>query len=88
MNNATLNEWQNDGIKLTKRYAFPDFVSALAFVNKLGNYAEKMQHHPDIELGWGYCVVSWSTHDAGAVTDKDIEMSKESDTMFESENNA
>jgi 4a-hydroxytetrahydrobiopterin dehydratase len=86
MSELIKNEWKNDGIRLTRRYIFPNFVTALAFANKIGEYAEKKQHHPDIELGWGYCAVSWSTHDAGALTDKDIEMSKESDTLFESEN--
>jgi len=36
-----------------KGYEFPDFVSALAFVNRVGDLAEEQGHHPDIQLAWG-----------------------------------
>jgi 4a-hydroxytetrahydrobiopterin dehydratase len=42
-----------DSGAIAKRYAFPDFASALAFVVRLACYAEKRDHHPDLELGWG-----------------------------------
>jgi len=57
---------------LGKRYDFEDFASALAFVVRVGCYAERHDHHPDIELGWGRARVVWSTHDAGGVTELDL----------------
>ena len=42
------------GHHLKKRYDFPNFQSALDFVNRVGSLAEAEGHHPDIYFGWGY----------------------------------
>jgi 4a-hydroxytetrahydrobiopterin dehydratase len=52
-----------DGRHLQKTFHFPDWKTALSFVNRIGDVAEAMNHHPDIELGWGKVVVRLSTHD-------------------------
>jgi len=41
---------------------FPDFKSALAFVNRIGELAEEQGHHPDILLGWAKSEVTLWTH--------------------------
>jgi 4a-hydroxytetrahydrobiopterin dehydratase len=65
--------WERAGANgIVKLYSFPDFASALGFVVRLGCYAEKRDHHPDVELGWGRARVLWSTHDAGGVTELDL----------------
>jgi 4a-hydroxytetrahydrobiopterin dehydratase len=61
---------------LARTFKFPDFASALAFVVRLGCVAEKRDHHPDVELGWGKARVSWSTHDAGGITQLDLDMAE------------
>ena len=49
-----LEGWEPvEGHHLAKTYSYPDFVSALAFVNRLGALAEAEGHHPDIGLSWG-----------------------------------
>ncbi len=55
-----------------KQYRFPDFVQALAFVNALGWIAERENHHPDLELGWGRVLVRFSTHDVGGLSRNDF----------------
>ncbi len=52
-------------MRLEKEYRFPDFVSALAFTNRVGELAEAQNHHPDIALSWGRVRLSLWTHDAG-----------------------
>ena len=61
---------------LARTFVFPDFASALAFVVKVGCAAEKRDHHPDVELGWGKARVVWSTHDAGGITQLDLDMAE------------
>ncbi len=63
--------WQEQNKALVREFTFPDFASALAFVNSVGAIAEEQQHHPDIELGWGRVKLRLSSHDAGGITDKD-----------------
>jgi 4a-hydroxytetrahydrobiopterin dehydratase len=74
--------WERAGAgAIAKRYAFPDFASALAFVVRLGCHAEKHDHHPDVELGWGRARVLWSTHDAGGVTQLDFAAAEATDKL-------
>jgi 4a-hydroxytetrahydrobiopterin dehydratase len=55
-----------------KQFKFADFLHALAFVNALGWLAEQQNHHPDLELGWGRCLVKFSTHDVGGLSMNDF----------------
>jgi 4a-hydroxytetrahydrobiopterin dehydratase len=64
---------------IAKTYKFTDFEGALAFVVRIGCLAEKRDHHPEIELGWGRVRVLWSTHDAGGVTQLDLDAADASD---------
>ena len=48
--------------KLVRTFDFPDFVSALAFANRVGALAEVENHHPQLIVEWGRVDVSWWTH--------------------------
>ncbi len=76
------SEWQEDRYypdereqsALVKVFQFTDFASALKFVNAVGALAEKEQHHPDMNLGWGVVKVWLTTHDAHGITERDHQM--------------
>ena len=57
-------EWQiNDNKEmLFKKFKFKSFKKALHFTNLVGELAEEEGHHPDISLGWGYCLIMIHTH--------------------------
>ena len=68
-----LNDWQViEQHHLTKGYTFSDFVSALAFVNSIGDLAESQGHHPDIGLAWGKVEVTIWTHKIDGLTESDF----------------
>ncbi len=70
---AQLPGWSvDDQGRLQRRFSFDNFVTALAFTNRLGEIAEAQGHHPDLELGWGYVVVNLSTHDVGGLSRNDF----------------
>lgn len=71
---AFLPEWEfgPDIADIRKTFRFADFVHALAFVNAVGWIAEHENHHPDLELGWGRCLVKFSTHDVGGLSMNDF----------------
>jgi len=48
--------------RITRRFTFPDFATALTFVHRVGDIAEAEGHHPDICFGWGYCELVFYTH--------------------------
>ncbi len=45
-----------------KKFKFTNFNKALVFANKVGQLADNEGHHPDISIGWGYCLVMVHTH--------------------------
>ncbi|MCU0292806.1 MAG: 4a-hydroxytetrahydrobiopterin dehydratase [Thermoanaerobaculaceae bacterium] len=80
MSDATLDRvqtelpgWQVEGRSLVARWRFPDFSCALAAAVRVGMEAERAAHHPDLSLGWGYLQVSLTTHDAAALTARDVD---------------
>jgi 4a-hydroxytetrahydrobiopterin dehydratase len=81
---ALLPGWEfgKDQASIHKRYAFPDFVRALAFLNAVGWIAEQQNHHPDVELGWGRCHVAFSTHDVGGLSLNDFICAARTEALF------
>jgi 4a-hydroxytetrahydrobiopterin dehydratase len=60
--------------RITRRFTFPDFVTALTFVQRIGEIAESEGHHPDISLGWGYAEVTFYTHKIKGLHENDFIM--------------
>jgi 4a-hydroxytetrahydrobiopterin dehydratase len=74
--------WARDGAgAIVRGFTFPDFAAALAFVVRMGCWAEKNDHHPDVALSWGKARVLWSTHDAGGVTQLDLDAAEACDRV-------
>ena len=61
---SELNQWSvNDNQEMIfKKFKFNNFKKAISFANDVGIIAEKEGHHPDISIGWGYCLVMIHTH--------------------------
>jgi len=70
---AQLDGWSAvDDHHLAKTYRFADFVGALAFVNRIGEVAEREGHHPDILLAWGKVAVEIFTHSIDGLSESDF----------------
>jgi 4a-hydroxytetrahydrobiopterin dehydratase len=67
---ASLPGWvlANDGKAIVRRFKFTDFDATMAFVNRLADIARQHDHHPDMKVGYNYCEVLFTTHDAGGLT--------------------
>ncbi len=70
------------GKSISRRWKFNNFVESLAFVNKLGEMAEDANHHPDIEFGWGYANITFTTHDSDSLSDNDIAMAEKTNALL------
>jgi 4a-hydroxytetrahydrobiopterin dehydratase len=74
--------WQVvEGHHLRKRFEFPDFVEALAFVNRIGELAEEEGHHPDLRLSWGRVDVEIWTHKIDGLTESDFVLAARIDRL-------
>lgn len=76
-----LKGWQVSDGQLTKTFQFDTFVTALSFVNRVGELAERSGHHPDIDIRYNRVRLSLSTHDAGGITGKDFDLAGRADTL-------
>ena len=70
--------------RLQREFRFKDFAEALAFVNRVGELAEREGHHPDIEMHWNEVTLRWWTHVVDAVTERDHELAALSNQLIES----
>lgn len=61
---------------ITKNFKFMDFKQAFAFMTRVALKAEQMDHHPEWFNVYSKVDVTLATHDAGGVTEKDIELAK------------
>lgn len=76
-----LPQWQwTDGL-LRRRFRTADFRTALLLTNAIGHLAEQAWHHPDIQLGWGTVTVALMSHDAGGITERDVELAVRIDAL-------
>jgi 4a-hydroxytetrahydrobiopterin dehydratase len=78
---AVLPGWAADGDALSRRFTFPTFPSAIAFVNRVAEMAEAVGHHPDITINYTAVTLRLSTHDAGGVTEKDVDLAHRLDPL-------
>jgi 4a-hydroxytetrahydrobiopterin dehydratase len=78
-----VENWSFDNNQIHSNYQFKDFKEALSFVNKVGDEAEKMDHHPDIFLhAWNKVKITLSTHSEGGITEKDFQLATTIDKLF------
>ncbi|TWT45962.1 putative pterin-4-alpha-carbinolamine dehydratase [Phycisphaerae bacterium RAS1] len=68
---------------LEKTFAFPDFVSALKFVNRAGEVAEAEGHHPDVFLAWGKVGFKIWTHKIDGLTESDFVLAAKIERLAE-----
>jgi len=89
LDDATIDRWvathpgwdRVSQTALAKTFKLPTFAAALDFVVRVGKEADRRDHHPDVELGWGRARFLWTTHDAGGITQLDLELAEATEKL-------
>lgn len=71
----TLSGWEPDGSdpkSISRAFTFKNFHETMAFVNAVAWIAHTEDHHPDLEVGYNTCKITWSTHSVGGLTENDF----------------
>jgi 4a-hydroxytetrahydrobiopterin dehydratase len=76
-------EWEYEKKAITRTIEFEEFNDAIDFVNDLAEIAEEAQHHPDITIRHTKVTLKLTTHDAGGVTNLDIELAQRVDNLVD-----
>jgi len=83
---AELNpDWQlaADAKSLKRAFKFKDFYRTMSFVNALAHIANVEDHHPDLEAGYDYCRVTYTTHSIGGLSQNDFICAAKIDRLAE-----
>ena len=68
----SLAGWIAQDGRISKTYKFEDYYKTIAFVNVIAWLSNKEDHHPDLEVGYNKCVVHYSTHSVGGLSENDF----------------
>ena len=74
--NRKLTGWSRRGDALMKTFSFDRFADGIAFVNRVATAADEMNHHPDIDIRYTKITIALSTHDAGGITQSDLDLAQ------------
>lgn len=74
---ASVRGWRREGEEIVRDFKFTDFKSAMAFVNRVADEAELLDHHPDTLIhGWNNVRLSVMTHSEGGLTAMDFQLAE------------
>ena len=81
---ATLLQWHHDEARgaIRREFVFADFAQAFAFMTQVALYAEKHDHHPEWVNVWNRVDITLTTHDAGGLSQRDIDLARYADAVF------
>ncbi len=71
---GALPGWSRRGDALTKTFTFKTFPEGIIFIQRVADVAERIDHHPDIDVRYTKVTFQLSTHDAGGITQRDIQL--------------
>ncbi len=74
-----LPEWTLNGESIQRTFGFDDFNASMAFVTRVAARAEEVQHHPDILVRYNKVTLTLSTHDAGGLSERDLNFAADCD---------
>lgn len=73
----------DDNRKIKRAFSFNNFYETMAFVNALAWIANKENHHPDLEVGYNYCIVTYTTHALDGLSQNDFICAAKTDSLIE-----
>lgn len=81
---AALPDWTFDDARgaISRRFVFADFAEAFAFMTQVALAAEKRDHHPDWSNVYNRVEIVLTTHDAGGLTQKDVDLARVCDGAY------
>jgi 4a-hydroxytetrahydrobiopterin dehydratase len=69
---AAVPAWHSDGKELSKTFNFKNYYETMAFVNAIAFISHQQDHHPDLLVGYNKCVMKYSSHEVGGLSENDF----------------
>ena len=74
--------WSIHAKTLLRTFKFGGFLDSIGFVKKISAKAQKLNHHPDIDIRFNKVTLTLTTHDEGGITEKDFSLARQCDAVF------
>ena len=74
--------WSKHAQVILRTFKFEGFLKGIDFVNRIAAKAQKMNHHPDIDIRFDHGTLPLTTHDEGGITEKDFAVAQQCDKVF------
>jgi 4a-hydroxytetrahydrobiopterin dehydratase len=78
-----LPDWAHPAKTITRTFKFGGFPKSIAFVDQIAKRAQKLNHHPDIDIRFDQVTLMLTTHDAGGLTETDFTLAEQCDEEFD-----
>lgn len=75
-------DWSKRGHAILRTFEFAGFLHSIAFVNRIAKRAQKLNHHPDIDIRFNKVTLTLTTHDQGGLTENDFALARECDGVI------
>lgn len=75
--------WDRDGDEIVRTFEFDEYLDGVGFAAGAGGIAEDAFHHPEMTIGWCEVEVRLTTHDAGGITENDIDLAERLNDIHE-----
>jgi 4a-hydroxytetrahydrobiopterin dehydratase len=75
-------DWTKHAQTIRRTFKFEGFLTSIAFVRRIAKRAEKMNHHPDIDIRFNKVTLTLTTHDEGGISGKDFLLAGQCDEVF------
>ena len=79
---ADLNGWQRTDGALRRSVTFPAYLDGIEAVRRVAEHAERIDHHPDIDIRWRTVTFALVTHSEGGITDRDVQLAQQIDEIL------
>ena len=75
-------DWSKRAQTIFRTFTFEGFLKSIDFVNRIARKAQKINHHPDIDIRFDKVKLTLTTHDEGGITEKDFSLARQCDVVF------
>ena len=82
LNLQAVPNWSKRAQTILRTFKFEGFLKGIEFVNRIAAKAQKMNHHPDIDIRFDQVTLTLTTHDEGGITEKDFLLARQCDGVL------
>ena len=82
LHSKAVPNWSKRARTIFRTFTFEGFLKSIDFVNRIARKAQKINHHPDIDIRFNKVTLTLTTHDEGGITKKDFSLARQCDEVF------